>query len=149
MARHRSGRQPKTYVKLEAAFTVFEFLMTGGVSPATCWAIKKHWNNKLHYTVASCWFFLWDLYYDARIHEHQVGLNIYSPFGPSWLVLGRTFVGQHLKNRSLNTTGRYHDDIVKCYWHYHPYWNVIWYWYFWKGGLPLTNEIIMVTLRRR
>jgi hypothetical protein len=22
--------------------------------------------------VASFWFFLWDLYYDARIHEHQV-----------------------------------------------------------------------------
>jgi len=43
----------------------------GGVSPETCWAIKKHWNNKFYYTVASCWFFLWDLYYDARIHEHQ------------------------------------------------------------------------------
>ena len=45
--------------------------MMGGVSPETCWAIKKHWNNKFYYTVASCWFFLWDLYYDARIHEHQ------------------------------------------------------------------------------
>jgi hypothetical protein len=22
--------------------------------------------------VASCWFFLWDVYYDSRIHEHQV-----------------------------------------------------------------------------
>jgi len=43
----------------------------GGVSPETCWAIKKHWNNKFYYTVASCWFFLCDLYYDARIHEHQ------------------------------------------------------------------------------
>jgi len=49
----------------------FELLMMGGVSPQTCWAIKKHWNNKLHYTVSTCWFFLWDLYYDARIHEHQ------------------------------------------------------------------------------
>jgi hypothetical protein len=28
----------------------------------TCWAIKKHWNNKFHYTVASCWFFVRDLY---------------------------------------------------------------------------------------
>ena len=46
--------------------------MMGGVSPETCWAIKKQWNNKFYYTVASCWFFLWDLYYDARIHEHQV-----------------------------------------------------------------------------
>jgi len=35
MARHRSGRQPKTYVKLEAAITVFALLMMGGVSPAT------------------------------------------------------------------------------------------------------------------
>jgi len=39
---HRSGRQPKTYVKAEAAITVFELLMMGGVSPETCWAIKKH-----------------------------------------------------------------------------------------------------------
>jgi hypothetical protein len=31
----------------------------GGVSSETCWAIKKHWNNKFYYTVASCWFFLW------------------------------------------------------------------------------------------
>jgi hypothetical protein len=57
---HRIGRQPKTYVKPEAAITVFELLMMGGVSPKTCWAIKKHWNNQFYYTVASCWFFLWD-----------------------------------------------------------------------------------------
>ena len=57
---HRSGRQPKTYVKPEAAITVFELLIMGGVSPETYWAIKKHWNNKF-YTVASCWFFLWIL----------------------------------------------------------------------------------------
>jgi len=68
---HRSGRQPKTYVRPKAAITVFELRMMGGVSSETCWAIKKHWNNKFYYTVASCWFFLWDLYYDARIHEHQ------------------------------------------------------------------------------
>jgi hypothetical protein len=48
---HRSGRQPKKYVKPEAAITVFELLMMGGVSPETCWAIKKHWNNKFFYTV--------------------------------------------------------------------------------------------------
>jgi hypothetical protein len=59
---HRSGRQPKTYVKPEAAITVFEVLMTSGVSPETCWAIKKHLNNKFYYTVASYWFFLWDLH---------------------------------------------------------------------------------------
>jgi hypothetical protein len=34
--RRRSGRQPKTYVKPEAANTVFELLMMGGVSPETC-----------------------------------------------------------------------------------------------------------------
>jgi hypothetical protein len=32
--------------------------MMGGVSPETCWAINKHWNNKFYYTVASCWLFL-------------------------------------------------------------------------------------------
>ena len=69
---HRRGQKPKTYVKPEAAITVFELLMMGGVSPETCWAIKKHWNNKFYYTVASWWFFLWILYYDAQIHEHQV-----------------------------------------------------------------------------
>ena len=74
---HRSGRQPKTYVKPEAAITVFELLMMGGVSPETCWAIKKHWNNKFYYTVASCLFFLWVLYYDARIHDHQVQVNLF------------------------------------------------------------------------
>ena len=51
--------------------TVFELLMMSGVSHETCWAIKKHKNNKFYYTAASCWFFLWDLCYDARIHEHQ------------------------------------------------------------------------------
>jgi len=33
---------------------------------------KKHWNIKFYYMIASCWFFLWVLHYDARIHEHQV-----------------------------------------------------------------------------
>jgi len=33
---HRNGREPKTYVKPEAAITVFELLMMGGVSPKTC-----------------------------------------------------------------------------------------------------------------
>jgi predicted DCC family thiol-disulfide oxidoreductase YuxK len=45
---HRSARQPKTYVKPEAAITVFELLMMSGLSLETCWAIKKHWNNKCH-----------------------------------------------------------------------------------------------------
>jgi hypothetical protein len=33
---HRSGRQPKTYVKAEAAITVFELMMMSAVSPETC-----------------------------------------------------------------------------------------------------------------
>jgi hypothetical protein len=55
---HDSCRQPKTYVKLEAAITVFELLMMSDVSLETCCAINKYWNNKFYYTVASCWLFL-------------------------------------------------------------------------------------------
>jgi predicted DCC family thiol-disulfide oxidoreductase YuxK len=57
---HDTCQQPKTYVKLEAAITVFELLVMSGVSLETCRAIKKHWNNKFYYTVASCWLFLYD-----------------------------------------------------------------------------------------
>jgi hypothetical protein len=32
---HRGGRKPKTYVKPEAAITVFELLVMGDVSPET------------------------------------------------------------------------------------------------------------------
>jgi hypothetical protein len=69
-----SEREPatKSLYKTRGCNYSFELLMMGGVSPETCWAIKKHWNNKFYYTVASCWFFLWDLLYDARIHKHQV-----------------------------------------------------------------------------
>ena len=35
--------------------------MMSGVSLETCWAIKKHWNNKFYYTVPPCWLFLYDL----------------------------------------------------------------------------------------
>ena len=51
--------------------------MMSGVSLETCWAIKKNWNNKFYYTVASCRLFLYDLYYDARIHEHRVYIDNY------------------------------------------------------------------------
>jgi hypothetical protein len=33
---HRSGLQPKMYVKPEAAITVLKLLMMGGVLPETC-----------------------------------------------------------------------------------------------------------------
>jgi hypothetical protein len=52
----RSCWQPQTYVKPGVAITVHELLIMSGVSLETCWAIKKHWNNKFHYTVASCLF---------------------------------------------------------------------------------------------
>ena len=39
----------------------------GGVSPERCWAIKKHWNNKSYYTVASCWFF-------HHHHHHHISV---------------------------------------------------------------------------
>jgi hypothetical protein len=48
MLSHRSGRQPKTYVKPEDIITVFELLMMDGVSPETCRAIKKNLNNKFY-----------------------------------------------------------------------------------------------------
>jgi len=75
--------KPQTYVKPEAAITVFELLMMSGVSLETCWAIKKHSNDKVYYTVSSCWLFLYDLYYDARFHEHLVSDNVRGKHEPN------------------------------------------------------------------
>ena len=49
----------------------FRLLMMGGVSPETCWASYKYGIIEFWYIVASCWIFLYEFYYDARIHEHQ------------------------------------------------------------------------------
>jgi len=46
--------------------------MMGGVSPETCWASYKYGIIKVWYIAVSCWIFLYELYYDARIHKHQV-----------------------------------------------------------------------------
>jgi hypothetical protein len=74
------------------------------VSPETCWAIKKHWNNNFYYTDASCWFFLWVLYYDARIRGHQVQkLKI------CWTQKFNFFLSPHLK-RCLDRASQ--DDIT-------------------------------------
>jgi len=35
-------------------------------------ASYKYGIIKFRYIVAYCWIFLYELYYDARIHEHQV-----------------------------------------------------------------------------
>jgi len=71
-ATHRpsSGAQ-KTVIAASGFTYVFGCRPLQWPLPETCWAIKKHWNNKFYYTVASYCFFLWDLYYDARIHDHQ------------------------------------------------------------------------------
>ena len=49
----------------------FRLLMMGGVSPETCWASYKYGIIKVWYIVACCWIFLYEFYYDARIHERQ------------------------------------------------------------------------------
>jgi len=43
----------------------FRLLIMGGVSPETCWASYKY-----EY-ISICWILLYELYYDARINEHQ------------------------------------------------------------------------------
>jgi len=50
--------------------------MMGGVAPETCWASYKYGIIKFWYIVASCWTFLYELYYGALIHEHRV-ISIY------------------------------------------------------------------------
>jgi hypothetical protein len=49
----------------------FRLLMMGGVSPVTCWTLYKYRIIKFWYIVASFWIFLYELYCDARIHQHQ------------------------------------------------------------------------------
>ena len=52
----------------------FRLLMMGGVSPETCWALYKYGIIKIlmHCCILLDFFFLYELYYDARIREHQV-----------------------------------------------------------------------------
>jgi hypothetical protein len=75
---HDNCRQPRTSVKPEAAITVFELVMVSGVSLETCWAIKKHWNNKFYYTVTTCLLFLYNLDLrdistnDTRYHQWRL-----------------------------------------------------------------------------
>jgi hypothetical protein len=52
----------------------FRLLIMGGVSREVCWASYKYWIIKLWYIVASCWIFLYEFYYDSRIHEHQINV---------------------------------------------------------------------------
>ena len=57
--------------KIRGCQCSFMLLMMGGVSSETCWASYKYGIIKVWYIVASCWIFLYELYCDARIHDHQ------------------------------------------------------------------------------
>jgi len=71
--------RPKTFHvwKTRGCQCSFRLLMMGGVSPETCWASYKYVVIKVWYIVTSCWSFLYELYHDARIHEHQVTHVLY------------------------------------------------------------------------
>jgi len=76
----------------------FRLLIMGGVSLETCWASYKYGIIKFWYIVASCWIFLYEMYYDARIHEHQVRGSVFlcwRGYGFS-LLLGRHVVMRQL-----------------------------------------------------
>ena len=58
----------------------FRLLMMGGMSPEKCWASYKYGIIKCWYIVASCRIFLYELYYEERIHKHQFSVimtNVY------------------------------------------------------------------------
>jgi hypothetical protein len=64
-------QQPFTYEKPETASAVLGSWWWA-VSPETCWASYKYGIIKFWYIFASCWIFLYELYHDARIHEHKI-----------------------------------------------------------------------------
>ena len=76
----------------------FRLLMMGGVSPETCWASHKYGIIKFWYTVASCWIFLYELYCDTRIHEHQ-------PYPRLFLFAPRQLCGQEKLFLGLKNSG--------------------------------------------
>jgi len=75
--RHPATTRPTTFHvwKTRGCQCSFGLLMMGGVSPETRWASYRYGIIKFWYIVASCWIFLYELYYDARLHKHQVGVN--------------------------------------------------------------------------
>jgi hypothetical protein len=70
--------RPTTFqvCKTKGCLCSFRLLMMDGVSPETCWASFKIRNNKIltHFCIL-LGFSLYELYHDARIHEHQVYEN--------------------------------------------------------------------------
>ena len=65
-------QQPSTYEKPEAASVVLGSWWLAVCSPETCWASYKYGIIKFCYIVASCWIFICEFYFNARIHKHQV-----------------------------------------------------------------------------
>jgi hypothetical protein len=65
------------------------------------YVIKKHWNNKFYYTVASCWSFLWDLKFNVSWQATKC-LN---------LVLSMTFI---LRGTDPWTSSLYSDQHKAC-----------------------------------
>jgi hypothetical protein len=56
IAQHVSGDTTPIIRSSKTVIAASGFTYVFGCRP--CWAIKKHWNNKFYYMVASCWFFL-------------------------------------------------------------------------------------------
>jgi hypothetical protein len=52
----------------------FRLLMTGGVSPETCWASYKYGIIKFWYIVASCWIFFYELW-NCSVHSFSDWLS--------------------------------------------------------------------------
>jgi copper(I)-binding protein len=48
--------------------------MMSGVPPKTCSAFNKLWNNKFYYKLHLVGIST-EIYYDARIHEHQSNIS--------------------------------------------------------------------------
>ena len=65
----------------------FRLLMMGGVSPGTCWASYKYGIIKILIHCCILLDFICELYYDARIHEHQISQSLLSQTLESFLLL--------------------------------------------------------------
>ena len=78
----------------------------------TCWASYKYGIIKFWYIVASCWIFLYELYYDARIHKHQVDNP---PFDPFWQTVVSVTPWRHslLTVRTVNLKRSVHTASQK------------------------------------
>jgi len=66
--------------------------------------------------VASCWIFLYELYYDGRIHEHQAELNLQRIIG--WLTkrCSRGYIFHSCKSRTADICKNINLDILPLVW---------------------------------